>query len=1273
MLSVIFGNGTTRTAIGSGLTNTNIVQVKAFIFRDEDLLRTLFAHADFTEKDCTITIDKKGCTIIHTPTGGVVNFTPKTADSRLWPFEIDSDHSAHSNFVSRNQIDADRVMEAYEAFGCPPLSSFYRAVKDNYFSWPGLTAKMIYDNVPIKPATAIGHLDRNRKGKGSTKKKNSHQHLLSDITHPVYDSDDSHDCFFTFIQPSESGLFADATGRFSFSTLSNTKLILIWTYNGYVDYIPLQDDSLPSVTLAYETIIALLNSKGHFPPFIRFDLSGTQAHPTIRALFNDANIKVEYCPPGPGGHRTNKAEGAIRHVINHFTSILSNCHTDFPMAIVDKLFPQTFLTYQLVCPWGPDRTISAYEGFHNNRYDLLRHPLKKPGGLILIFEDPAERASLAPHGVRGFMLGPFLQGYRMWNCWAAATSALRVTDTISILDQPFLLDGADSTTLVYDAIHKAAHEISSLRATLAQHSSHVPEILQLSETAAEIQSLHHILDTHLSTHHDTLLPTSSVTETPSNQRVGTPSNQRVVVPTTPEPRKRRSKHSWSQVPEATVRRLNQQGYLSFINRTFSDEGSTWRIINIDRDGNNPILFYRYVDIDDPSIVEHTPCNEMINITHTPPSVRASWVHLCPDFPLVPTTPKINPVQQVVESPPSRADRAERRARLSTAKVHFAAADSDSMPSLTDRSNTESDMSDNESDHNNFLFAASVSYDAVGSAPLNLNPDGTAKTYRSVMNGPDAEKWIQANDTEWRKLFKETIKPIHPREQDPSRRKDTTYVSSRVKEKYDAAGNIKARVRNTLGGDRINFTGETSSGVASDSLNMCILQSVLGRRKLGFNQRFCTIDVDDFYLHGLLPRPEFMRVDAARFSTAIRNEFNLHEFIHDDKILFQADGNIWGHNAAGLVAHNDFVAHMLLDNWIENKDVEGLFTKIGSEVKFSQTVDDSGVSYNADKPHELEALLAHMRKKYAIKVNMLGNKFLGMTLDWNYEDNYFDRSIPTHWPETIARFAPDGNLSGARSPGHYEAFTPGAGSTIPFEDTTPTLDASGKLYVQQFTGKNLFYATHGDWLLQPYVRAISDHQSQASERDRRACDRLLSYGHTHRNAVQRYYATDMIARASSDASHQSLDHSGSVVASYIHLVNRDSDDTFVNSPTATICRRSRTVCSAASETEYASLYETGCALMPVRTILAALDFPQETTTIYTDNLIAKNICARLVRPKRSKAIDMRYHWIRDRVDDKYFDVVWLPSTSKSIMCVDALTKIHPVKKHEELVSLFMTYK
>jgi hypothetical protein len=1165
-------------------------------------------------------------------------------------------------------------MEAYEAFGCLPISSFYNAVNKAFFIWPGLTAKMIYDNIPIKSATPKGHLDRNRKGKNSTKKKQllSHQLLLKN---PItFDSDDSANCFFTFVEPSNAGLFADATGRFSFNTLSNIKLILIWTYNGYVDYIPLVDDSLPSITSAYQTVIALLHSKNHRPPFVRFDMSGSQVNQNIRALFQDSGIDVEYCPPGPGGHRTNKAEGAIRHVINHIISILSNAHQDFPMAIIDKLFAQAFLTYQLVCPWGPNKNISSYEGFHDHTYDLLRHPLKKPGGLILIFEDPAERASLAPHGVRGFMIGPFLEGYRMWNCWASATSSMRVTDTIAILDQPFLLDGADSTSLVYDAIHRAAHEISSLRSTLQQHSSHIPEILHLSEAAAELNNLHNILETHVSIPHDTPLPTP-VTETPSNQRVGTP-------PVTQQKKQRRHQHNWSLVHPTVVARHHQAGYNSFIGRTFTDDNCTWRISGIYRDRNSPIFYFRYYNMSlhptsplDDYDYEHTPCHEMININKSPYTARASWVHLCPtpELPLVPTTPKINPVQQVVESPPSRADRAERRARLSTAKVHFAAADSDSMPSLTDRSNTESDMSDNESDHNNFLFAASVSYDAVGSAPLNLNPDGTAKTYRSVMNGPDAEKWIQANDTEWRKLFKETIKPIHPREQDPSRRKDTTYVSSRVKEKYDAAGNIKARVRNTLGGDRINFTGETSSGVASDSLNMCILQSVLGRRKLGFNQRFCTIDVDDFYLHGLLPRPEFMRVDAARFSTAIRNEFNLHEFIHDDKILFQADGNIWGHNAAGLVAHNDFVAHMLLDNWIENKDVEGLFTKIGSEVKFSQTVDDSGVSYNADKPHELEALLAHMRKKYAIKVNMLGNKFLGMTLDWNYEDNYFDRSIPTHWPETIARFAPDGNLSGARSPGHYEAFTPGAGSTIPFEDTTPTLDASGKLYVQQFTGKNLFYATHGDWLLQPYVRAISDHQSQASERDRRACDRLLSYGHTHRNAVQRYYATDMIARASSDASHQSLDHSGSVVASYIHLVNRDSDDTFVNSPTATICRRSRTVCSAASETEYASLYETGCALMPVRNILAALDFPQETTTIYTDNLIAKNICARLVRPKRSKAIDMRYHWIRDRVDDKYFDVVWLPSTSKSIMCVDALTKIHPVKKHEELVSLFMTYK
>jgi hypothetical protein len=297
-------------------------------------------------------------------------------------------------------------------------------------------------------------------------------------------------------------------------------------------------------------------------------------------------------------------------------------------------------------------------------------------------------------------------------------------------------------------------------------------------------------------------------------------------PIVPQKKERRRQHKWSFVHPNVVTKNHQAGYNSFVGRTFTDDNCTWRIAGIYRDRNSPIFYFRYYNMSlhptsplDDYDYEHTPCHEMINITKSPYTARASWVHLCPtpELPLVPTTPKINPVQQVVESPPSRADRAERRARLSTAKVHFAAAASDSMPSLTDRSDTESDMSDNESDHNNFPFAASVSYDAVGSVPLNLNPDGTAKTYRSVMNGPDAEKWIQANDTEWRKLFKATIKPIHPREQDPSRRKDTTYYNPKPKEKLDDKRNIVRRIRGTLGGDRIHYPGQTTSPVAEKVL------------------------------------------------------------------------------------------------------------------------------------------------------------------------------------------------------------------------------------------------------------------------------------------------------------------------------------------------------------------------------------------------------------------------------------------------------------------------
>ena len=93
-----------------------------------------------------------------------------------------------------------------------------------------------------------------------------------------------------------------------------------------------------------------------------------------------------------------------------------------------------------------------------------------------------------------------------------------------------------------------------------------------------------------------------------------------------------------------------------------------------------------------------------------------------------------------------------------------------------------------------------------------------------------------------------------------------------------------------------------------------------------------------------------------------------------------------------------------------------------------------------------------------------------------------------------------------------------------------------------------------------------------------------------------------------------------------------------------------MCGAASETEYASLYLNAQNAYFERSILSALGYPQPPTHMYADNSAAVGIANDAVKLKRSKAIDMRYHWLRDRVRQGIFKFSGLqaPKTSQIIL-------------------------
>ena len=52
-------------------------------------------------------------------------------------------------------------------------------------------------------------------------------------------------------------------------------------------------------------------------------------------------------------------------------------------------------------------------------------------------------------------------------------------------------------------------------------------------------------------------------------------------------------------------------------------------------------------------------------------------------------------------------------------------------------------------------------------------------------------------------------------------------------------------------------------------------------------------------------------------------------------------------------------------------------------------------------------------------------------------------------------------------------------------------------------------------------------------------------------------------------------------------------------------------------------------------------PQQATPIQVDNSCAAAIANNEIKQKRSKAMDMRLHWMRDRINQDNYIVYWKP--------------------------------
>jgi hypothetical protein len=80
---------------------------------------------------------------------------------------------------------------------------------------------------------------------------------------------------------------------------------------------------------------------------------------------------------------------------------------------------------------------------------------------------------------------------------------------------------------------------------------------------------------------------------------------------------------------------------------------------------------------------------------------------------------------------------------------------------------------------------------------------------------------------------------------------------------------------------------------------------------------------------------------------------------------------------------------------------------------------------------------------------------------------------------------------------------------------------------------------------------------------------------------------------------------------------------------------------------------------VRTTLAEMGHPQPATPMQVDNSTANGILNGTVKQQRSRAIDIRFYWMKDCTQQGQFNVFWAPGRGN---LADYFTKHHSPAHH-----------
>ena len=285
--------------------------------------------------------------------------------------------------------------------------------------------------------------------------------------------------------------------------------------------------------------------------------------------------------------------------------------------------------------------------------------------------------------------------------------------------------------------------------------------------------------------------------------------------------------------------------------------------------------------------------------------------------------------------------------------------------------------------------------------------------------------------------------------------------------------------------------------------------------------------------------------------------------------------------------------------------------------------------------------------------------MGLNLKWNYKKRTLETSADGYVKNALHHLQHPPPTKPQHAPAKAKPIQYGAKIQTNTVDNSKPLCEKGIKRIQKAVGTFIWYGNATDPTMARTLSSIANRQDKATEQLKAETEWFLDYCHTHPDARVRFVASDMILTLHSDCSFNSEPGSKSRAAGHWYLSKKDNHN-LSNGAIMTLSKIIKYVMSSAGEGEAASSYMNARAALPLRIALEEMGHPQPQTPVIMDNTSAIGLAESTMRPKRSKAYDMRVNWMKCREAQKHFKLIWEPGKGN---LADYHSKIHTSREYQ----------